>query len=397
MDTIEQAIDDLKQGKIIIVVDDEDRENEGDFILAADQVNPEAVNFLTKHGRGLVCVALEKTRLDQLQLPQMVAENTETQRTKFGVSVDFKHGTSTGISAQDRALTIKALVNPLTKPQDLARPGHIFPLQAEAGGVLKRVGHTEAAVDLTRLAGLTPAGVMCEIMNEDGSMARLPDLKNLSAELGLTLIAIADLVKYRRRTEKLVERVVEVNMPTTFGNFRLYNYKSLVDDKHNLALVMGDVAGKKDVLVRVHSECLTGEVFHPKRCDCGEQFDYALQAIAKQGEGVLLYIRQEGRGIGLNNKLHAYALQDKGLDTVQANEKLGFKADLRDYGIGAQILFDLGLTSIRLLTNNTRKIAGLEGYGLKVTQRVPIIPTPNEHNHEYLKVKKEKLGHLLDI
>lgn len=398
-DTVESAIEGIKQGKIVIVVDDEDRENEGDFIMAAEKATPEKINFMAQYGRGLVCAPLEKKRLQELQLEQMVGEeeNTALMGCRFTVSVDTKRGTTTGISAHDRAATIKALVDLRTHPKNLARPGHIFPLQAEDGGVLKRVGHTEAAVDLARLAGLYPAGVLCEIMKEEGSMAKLVDLFNLKKRFGLRLITIADLVKYRHRTEKLIERVVTVNMPTKCGNFQLVNYLSRIDKKHHLALVKGSVAGKKNVLVRVHSECLTGEVFDSERCDCGEQVKNALSMIEKEGEGVFLYMRQEGRGMGLMNKMHAYALMDKGLDTVEANEKLGFKPDLRDYGIGAQILADLGLTTIRLITNNIRKVVGLEGYGLKIVERIPLQPTPNKNNRKYLQTKKEKLGHLIDM
>jgi|YelNatPaOPRAMG01_1025707.scaffolds.fasta_scaffold00008_113 3,4-dihydroxy 2-butanone 4-phosphate synthase/GTP cyclohydrolase II len=393
--TIEEAIEDIRQGKIVIVVDDEDRENEGDFIMAAEKVTPEAINFMTKYGRGLICVAMTPERLRELDLHPMVTENTAHMGTQFTVSVDARYGTTTGISAYDRATTIRALVDPRTRPEDLARPGHIFPLRAREGGVLNRAGHTEAVVDLCRLAGLYPAGVLCEIMDEDGTMARVPKLMELARQFGMKIITVRDLIEYRRRTEKLVRRVVTTNLPTAYGHFVLHLYESAVDEHHHIALVKGDVTTPEPVLTRVHSQCLTGDVFGSLRCDCGEQLHKAMRMIEKEGRGVLLYMRQEGRGIGLVNKLLAYRLQDKGKDTVEANEELGFAADLRDYGIGAQILYDLGVRKIRLMTNNPRKIVGLQGYGLEVVERVPIEVPPNEINLRYLETKRDKLGHLI--
>jgi 3,4-dihydroxy 2-butanone 4-phosphate synthase/GTP cyclohydrolase II len=395
--SIAEAIKDIKAGKFVIIVDDEDRENEGDLALAAEKVTAEAINFMAKHGRGLVCLPITGKRLDELGIPMMVGENTSKFATAFAVSVDAKHGTTTGISAADRAKTIKAIIDPATKADDLARPGHIFPLRARDGGVLVRAGQTEAIVDLAKLAGLYPAGVICEIMNEDGTMARLPQLEAMADKYGIKIVAVADLIAYRRRHEKLVHRVAETKLPTPYGEFSAIAYKSDIDPDEHLALVMGDISSEEPVLVRVHSECLTGDVFGSLRCDCGEQVDLAMQSIAKEGRGVFLYMRQEGRGIGFHNKMRAYALQDKGLDTVEANLSLGFPSDLRDYGIGAQILADLGLHKIRLLTNNPKKVIGLEGYGLKVVETLPIITTPNPYNRDYLETKRKKLGHILEI
>ena len=393
--TIEDAIDDIRQGKMIVVCDDENRENEGDLTMAAQFVTPEAINFMAKEGRGLICLALTPDRCDELGLNLMAAKNESPFDTAFTVSVEAREGVTTGISAADRAQTIQVAIDAGTAPRDLVQPGHVFPLKAKAGGVLERTGQTEAAVDLARLAGLNPAGVICEIMNDDGTMARVPDLVSYCARHGLRMITVADLIAYRRKHDKLVERVVSTGLPTAFGDFTVVGYRSLVDHKHHVAMVKGEVDGASDVLVRVHSECLTGDVFHSLRCDCGEQLESALAMIEADGCGVLLYLSQEGRGIGLLNKLRAYKLQEEGLDTVDANLRLGLPADLRDYGIGAQILTDLGLTSIRILTNNPKKIIGLEGYGLSVSDQIPIQPVPNPHNAAYLRAKKDRMGHTL--
>src|ERR1700749_809715 len=395
--TIEEAIEDIRQGKMVIVCDDENRENEGDLTMAAQFVTPEAVNFMAKEARGLICLALTAERCDELGLDLMAAKNESAFETAFTVSVEARSGVSTGISAADRARTIQVAIDPKSSPRELVQPGHVFPLKARAGGVLERVGQTEAGVDLATLAGLNPSSVICEIMNEDGTMARVPDLVAYCERHGLKMITVADLVAYRRRHEKLVERVVDTKLPTAFGDFVAVGYRSLVDNKHHVALVKGEVEGKDDVLVRVHSECLTGDVFHSLRCDCGEQLESALAMIEKEGTGVLLYLSQEGRGIGLLNKLRAYKLQEEGLDTVDANVALGLPADLRDYGIGAQILVDLGLTSIRLLTNNPKKISGPAGHGLSVTDQIPIIHQSNPHNEGYLDTKRDKLGHILPL
>ncbi|UCD63349.1 MAG: bifunctional 3,4-dihydroxy-2-butanone-4-phosphate synthase/GTP cyclohydrolase II [Candidatus Zixiibacteriota bacterium] len=395
--TIPEAIEDIKDGRFIIVVDDEDRENEGDLIMAAEKITPESVNFFAKHGRGLVCVCLTEDKIEQLRLHPMVDNNTAKLGTRFTVSVDAVRGTTTGISAYDRAITIQAIADDSTQPEDLARPGHIFPIQALKGGVLSRAGHTEASTDLARLAGLKPMGVLCEIMDDDGTMKRVPKLMEFAAEHDLKIITIRDLIAYRHQTEKLVRRVSTVELPTAYGDFQLHLYQSDIDDHHHLALTRGDVFGKKDVLVRVHSQCLTGDVFRSRRCDCGNQLHRAMEMVEKEGVGVILYMRQEGRGIGLANKIRAYELQDHGRDTVEANEELGFEADLRDYGIGAQILVDLGLSSIRLLTNNPRKVIGLTGYGLEIVERLPIQINPNAFNQGYLETKRDKLGHILNL
>ena len=392
---IEAAIEDVREGRMVVVCDAEDRENEGDLTLAAQFATPDAINFMAKHGRGLICLALTPARCDELGLDLMAAKNESPFQTAFTVTVESREGITTGISAHDRAHTIQVAIDPKTRPQDLVQPGHIFPLKAKPGGVLERTGQTEAAVDMARLAGLNPSGVICEVMNDDGTMARVPDLVGYCARHGLKMITVADLIAYRRRHDKLVERVVETQLPTKYGEFQVVGFRTMVDDKHHVAMVKGKVEGKEEVLVRVHSECLTGDVFHSLRCDCGQQLEDALLRIDQEGRGVLLYLAQEGRGIGLLNKLRAYKLQEEGLDTVDANMKLGLPADLRDYGIGAQILVDLGLTSIRLLTNNPKKIVGLEGYGLTVTDQVPIEQKPGEHNREYLRAKKQRLGHLL--
>lgn len=392
---IEEAIEAYARGEILIITDDEDRENEGDLVTPAETITAEKINFMAKHGRGLICVSMTGDRLDALDLHPMVQDNQSKLGTSFTVSVDAVKNTSTGISAQDRAETIRALVNPKTQPDDLARPGHIFPLRAEKGGVLSRAGHTEATVDLARLAGLTPAGVLCEIMDEDGSMARLPRLEHMAEEFDLRIITIRDLIAYRRIHDKLVHRVVTTNFPTRYGSFILHLYESDIDEHHHLAVVKGEITPDEPVLVRVHSECLTGDVFGSMRCDCGDQLSRALERIEAEGKGVFIYMRQEGRGIGLGNKIKAYNLQDNGKDTVEANEALGFPADLRDYGIGAQILVDLGAKKLRVLTNNPKKVVGLQGYGLEIVERVPIEIAPNPVNARYLQTKRDKLGHLI--
>ena len=393
--SIEEAIQDIREGKILIVVDDEDRENEGDFIMAAEKVSPEAINFMAKHGRGLICLPTTQKRLEDLGLGMMVDKNTAKMGTPFTVSIDAIHGTTTGISAFDRAQTVKVFINPKTRPSDLARPGHIFPLAAREGGVLKRSGHTEAVVDLARLAGLYASGVLCEIMSDDGTMARLPELQQIAEKFDLKIATIADLIKYRRRTEKLVHQVAKTNLPTRFGVFQLSAYETEVEDKPYIALTMGDVTDGKPVLVRIHSSCVTGDVLHSLRCECGDQLEQAMEMIAEEGRGVLLYIHQEGRGIGLINKLKAYELQDQGCDTVEANERLGYPADLREYGIGAQVLIDLGVRKIRYMTNNPAKLAGLEGYDLEIVERVPLVVKPTNESKRYLDTKRDKLGHLI--
>jgi 3,4-dihydroxy 2-butanone 4-phosphate synthase/GTP cyclohydrolase II len=395
LNKIEEAIKDLKSGKLIIVVDDESRENEGDLIVAAEKADSRAINFMARFGRGLICMPMEAKRLRELDINPMTQKNEDAHETAFTVSVDTREGTTTGISASDRAKTVKVLIDKKTKPQDLARPGHLFPLSAREGGVLKRAGHTEAAVDLARLSGLYPAGVICEIMNEDGTMARLLELRKFAKLHKLKIVSIADLIKYRQSREKLIKKVVETKLPTDFGEFKIKLYESKINDYLHIALIKGQIKNKKDVLVRVHSECLTGDVFYSKRCDCGEQLQEAMKIIQKAGQGVILYMRQEGRGIGLEAKLKAYGLQDKGLDTVDANKELGYKCDLRDYGIGAQILVDLGLTSINLMTNNPCKVVGLEGYGLKINEVVPVKIKANKYNKKYLNTKKNRMGHKL--
>ena len=392
---VEDAIAALRAGHMIIVVDDEQRENEGDLTMAASKVTPEAINFMIRRGRGLVCLAMTSDRLDTLEVPLEVADNSSTRETAMCVSIDAKTGTTTGVSAADRATTIRAAISPKTTARDLARPGHVFPLRARVGGVLVRAGHTEAAVDLARIAGEPPAGVICEVMNEDGSMARVPELAKFARRHGLVMITILDLIRHRMRTESLVRRAAHASLPTTFGPFAIHAYESSIDGQTHVALVCGDLGDGSDVMVRVHSKCLTGDVFHSTRCDCGAQLDAAMAQIAREGRGVLLYLNQEGRGIGLANKIRAYELQDQGLDTVEANERLGFRPDQRDYGIGAQILRALGVRTMRLLTNNPRKFIGLEGYGLSVAQCVPLEVAPATESRRYLKTKKDKLGHTL--
>jgi 3,4-dihydroxy 2-butanone 4-phosphate synthase / GTP cyclohydrolase II len=396
--SIPEAIEEIRRGRIVVVVDDADRENEGDLIMAAERVTPEAIAFIVRHTSGVICMPVTGERLDELEIPLMVAANTDSRRTAFTVSVDARDGVTTGISAADRARTILAVVDPATQPTDLSRPGHIFPLRYHEGGVLKRAGHTEAAVDLTRLAGLSPAGVLCETVNDDGTMARLPDLVLFAERHGLKLISIADLIEYRRRNENLVRKVAEARIPTAFGEFRSIAYESTVDGRTHVALVMGEMGDGMEVLTRVHSECLTGDVFGSLRCDCGGQLERAMELIGRDGRGVVLYIRgHEGRAIGITHKLRAYELQDRGRDTVEANVELGFPADQRDYGIGAQILYDLGVRSMRLLTNNPEKRAGLEGHGLAISERLPLQTDPTPQNVGYLRAKREKLGHLLDL
>jgi 3,4-dihydroxy 2-butanone 4-phosphate synthase/GTP cyclohydrolase II len=393
---IEEAVAAIRDGRMVIVVDDEDRENEGDLTIAAEKVTPEAINFMMKHGRGIICLSLTPERCDELDLPLMVQANTTRFETAFCVSIDAKGVTTTGVSAADRAATILTAIDPATRPSDLARPGHVFPLRARPGGVLVRAGQTEAAVDLARIAGLYPAGVICEIANEDGTMARVPELARFARRHRLPMVTIADLIKYRMRTERLVRRIAEARLPTRrFGEFRVHAFESLIDHETHVALVKGEIGDGEGVVVRVHSRCLTGDVFHSARCDCGAQLEAAMERIALEGRGVLLYLNQEGRGIGLANKIRAYALQDQGFDTVEANERLGFKADQRDYGIGAQILGELGVRSMRLLTNNPRKFVGLEGYGLSIVETLPIEIPASEHTRDYLRAKKEKLGHRL--
>jgi 3,4-dihydroxy 2-butanone 4-phosphate synthase/GTP cyclohydrolase II len=395
---VEAAVDAVRAGRMVIIVDDEDRENEGDLMAAAEKVTPEIVNFMARHGRGLICLPLTRERLEELQLPLMVSENTARFQTAFTVSIDAKEGVTTGISAADRARTVRVAIDPATKPEDLARPGHVFPLQAKEGGVLSRAGQTEAAVDIARLAGLTPAGIICEVMNEDGSMARMPQLEEVSRRFGIPVLTIAELIRYRMKHETLVRKLDETDLPTSRGHFRLHVYEDMIRGEHHVALVKGEVGGGEPTLVRAHSQCLTGDTFGSARCDCGEQLRLSMEMIEKEGRGVVLYIlNHEGRGIGLANKIRAYAMQDEGVDTVEANRRLGFKPDQRDYGIGAQILVALGVRSLRLITNNPRKFVGLTGYGLEIVERVPLEVEPNACNLRYLKTKKEKMGHILDL
>jgi 3,4-dihydroxy 2-butanone 4-phosphate synthase / GTP cyclohydrolase II len=396
-DKIEDAIEDFRQGKILIVVDDEDRENEGDFVLAAEKTTPEAINFFVKEGRGVVCAPITNERAKELNLDLMVDANTSLHETPFTVSIDYLHGTTTGVSVSDRSITVCALVDPKAQANDFARPGHVFPLRAMEGGVLRRAGHTEAVIDLCKLAGLNPAGVLCEILAEDGTMARVPQLLKIAEKFNLKIITVRALIEYRIRREKLVRRVVSTKLPSQYGDFQIHLYRSQTDSKDHIALVKGDISPEKPTLVRVHSECLTGDVFGSLRCDCNAQLVASMKRIEAEGHGIVLYMRQEGRGIGLLNKLKAYNLQDEGFDTVEANEELGFRADLRDYGIGAQILRDLGVGKMRLLTNNPKKIIGLTGYGLEIIERVPLEVRPNKHNERYLTTKRDKLGHLILI
>jgi len=396
--SVEKAIQTVKAGKLIIIIDDEDRENEGDLMVSAEKVTPDIINFMTKHGRGLVCLSLTQERLKELDLPLMVMNNTARFQTAFTVSIDAKEGITTGISAYDRAKTVLTAIDPKTKPSDLARPGHIFPLQAKEGGVLERAGQTEAAVDISRMAGLQPTGVICEIMNEDGTMARIPELIKFSQTYDIPILTIADMIKYRMKNETLVKKIEETELPTKFGHFKIMIFEDSIHKEHHVALIKGKIKEGEPTLVRAHSQCLTGDTFNSSRCDCGEQLHQSMAMIDNEGKGVILYIlNQEGRGIGLVNKIKAYAIQDNGVDTVEANEKLGFKSDHRDYGIGAQILVRLGITKLRLITNNPRKFIGLAGYGLEIVDRVPLEITPNKSNIHYLKTKKEKMGHILDM
>jgi 3,4-dihydroxy 2-butanone 4-phosphate synthase/GTP cyclohydrolase II len=395
--SIPDAIKDIKDGKFVIVVDDEDRENEGDLVMAAEKVTAEAINFMATHGRGLICMPMTGERLDELRIPMAVSNNTSKFTTPFTIPVEAREGTTTGISAADRARTVQVMIDPKTRPEDILMPGHMFPLRAREGGVLVRGGQTEATIDLARLAGLKPAGVLCEIMNKDGTMARLPQLEKFAEKHGLKIISVASLIAYRYHHERLVQSVAEAKLPTPYGDFKVIAYKSSTDPDEHLAMVMGDVNTEEPVLVRVHSQCLTGDVFHSLRCDCGEQIEISMKKIAEEGRGVVLYMRQEGRGIGIHNKIKAYALQDKGMDTVEANISLGFKADHRDYGVGAQILADLGVKRMRLMTNNPKKISGLASYGLEVVEQLPITTLPNKHNRRYLKTKQKKMGHLMEV